>query len=228
MSFRENLSGVAIANRALSRLAAVPIDSFEAAGPSAREAARWYKSTVARLLELHHWNLARKRMPLTETTNDRGNEWLIAYALTDEVAFPVALSTLAGAGNLQYYAGLGGLLASLGGQPMFMLAGRKLYSRLAGDLDFVSYDITENDFNATFANVVELTLAANMAYGITKNRARETELRQQATSAINIAIASNLNAGHPRYGDGVSERDRVRGDFGQGQFGPLWDWWPGR
>jgi hypothetical protein len=231
MSFRENLSGVALANRALSRLAQTPINSIDPATPSgvgARAVDCWYKPTVARLLEVHHWNLARKRLPLTETTNDRV-DWLYKYAVPPEVAFPVSLSTLNGTGGLQYYAGLGGLLGSLGGRPAFLLAGRFLYSRYAGDLDFVSYDITEADFNSTFANIVDLTLAANMAYAITKNRARETELRTQASSAINIAIAANLNAGNPRYGDEISERDRVRGDFGQSQYnyGNNWDWWPG-
>ena len=188
-----------------------------------RECQRWYKPTVARLLELHHWGLASKRVTLTEITNDRTGEWTSAYERPADCAFPIALSTLATAGALTYYQGLSGLLAMYRGQPAFQIVGNTLYTRYSGELDYVSYDITEAQFNATFENVVELTLAAAMCFAILKNKAREQDLRQQATSAINIAIAQSLNAGHHRYGDEYSDRDYARGADWQ----LPWDWWPG-
>jgi hypothetical protein len=225
MTFRPNPSDVKLANRALSRLSQGPITSIEPptpVGTASRECQRWYVPTVGRLLELHHWNLATTRTTLTEVANTRDSEWTYAYQLPADCAFPVSLAPISGSG-VTYYQGLAGLLAMWQGSPAFLKTGSILYSRFSGTLDYVSYDITEADFNATFENIVELTLAAAMCYAITKSRTREESLRQQATSAINIAIAQNLNAGRPRYGDGSSERDIVRG-----ADSPMpWDWTPG-
>lgn len=216
MTFRETISAVGLCNRALSRLSQGPINDLvppSPAGIASRECARWYKPVVARLLEMHHWGLATSRTALTEQTNDRF-DWLYKYALPPQVAFPVGLAFGGSAGNMTYYQGLAGLLARIGSTPAFLMTGRTLYSRYPGDLDFVSYDITEADFNSTFANIVDLALAAAMCFAITKNRAREKELREQATSAINLAITQNLNVGRPTYGDEPSARDYARGSFG--------------
>lgn len=229
MSFRETHSDVALANRALSLLSQSAISSVDPPQPTgtpSREANRWYKPTVARLLELHHWNLATERVTLTETTNDRTAEWLYKYALPPRVAFPVSLSVLSGATGISYYRGLQGLLAQIGGSPAYLMVGRSLYSRYAGDLDFVSYDITEASFDSTFAGVVVQCLAAAMCMGVTKNRLLTKELREQADSAVNMAIAQNLNANRLSYGEEVSARDLARGEMGLNGYG-SWDWWPG-
>jgi hypothetical protein len=227
MSFKPNSGGVDLCNRALSRLSQEPINSLEPPTPQgkvSRACERWYRPTVARLLEMHHWGLARRRVAsLTALANDRTSEWLFKFQLPVDVAFPVNLAPMSSIVNVQYYQALGGMLASLHGQPIFLKVGRAIYSRYTGGLDYVSYDITEAEFNATFENIVELTLAAAMAYDLTKSRPRETDLREQATSAINIAIAQDLNTGHPRYGDSPTERDIVRG----AGWALPWDWWPG-
>lgn len=226
MSFKPTPSAVDICNRALSRIGQEPISSLvppQPQGKASRACATWYKPVVSRLLEMHHWQLARERVTLTETTNDRTSEWLFKYVLPVDVAFPVSLAPLGGSSSLQYYRGLQGLLATLYGKPVFLLVGRNLYTRYEGVLDYVSYDITESDFNASFENIVDLSLAAAICFDLTKSRAREEELRAQATSAMNFAITQDLNAGHPRYGDEPSERDIVRGDG----FLRPWDWWPG-
>lgn len=232
MTFKPDPSDVKLCNRALSRLGQAPITALTPSPqPNAKPAqlcARWYKPTVGRLLEMHHWGLARKRGTMTEVDNDRSAEWTLAYALPNDCAFPVTLSTMSGAG-VTYYQGLSGLLAYYQGAPAFTRAGDVLYSRFAGDLDYVSYEITEARFNATFENIVELTLAAAMAFDLTKSAKRELDLRQQATSAINIAITQNLNEGHPKYGDRPSERDFARGtDWALPTgYGWNWDWAPG-
>lgn len=230
MSFKPTPNAVELCNRALSRLGQEPITGLEPPSPPgkvARACARWYKPTVARLLEMHHWGLARERATLTAVANDRGIEWLHKFELPVRVAFPVSLAPLSGTSSLQYYRGLQGLLAMAFGRPAFLMIGRYLYSRYEGDLDFVSFDITEAEFNATFENIVELSLAAATAYDITKSRPHEKELREQATIAINIAIAQDMNAGGPRYGDGPSERDYVRGAGFTDAYSPSWDYWPG-
>lgn len=230
MTFRPSPSDVKLCNQALSRLSQGPITNLTPPSPSgvpARECERWYKPTVSRLLELHHWGLARKRGTMTAITNDRGAEWTTAYQIPADCAFPVGLSTLSGASGMNYYQGLAGLLGMWRGSPAFLRVGSILYARMAGDLDYVSYDITEAQFNSTFANIVELTLAAAMCFAITKNAKRETDLRTQATNAINIAIAQDMNQGNNRYGDQPSERDIARGTELGPPFGWNWDYMPG-
>lgn len=228
MTFRPDPSDVKLCNRALSLLSQTPITSLDPpapAGVASRECALHYKPTVARLLELHHWGLARKRGTLTAVTNDRTGEWTGAYQLPADCAFPVIFSTYAGSGgtSMTYYRALGGLVGAWRGRPLFHRVGSILYTNVSAELDYVSYDISEAEFNSTFENIVVLTLAATMAFAITKRQQREETLRQQATSAINIAIAQDLNQGQQRYGDTPSERD-----FARGADMPVpWDWWPG-
>ncbi len=230
MSFRETLSDIRLCNRALSRLAQAPITSVDPPSPvgnSSRECALWYKPTVARLLEMHHWSLATKRIEsLAVVANDR-SDWLYAFAAPDNMAFPVGFTMYGSGVGVSYYRGLGGLIANRLGRQMFMLSDRTLYSNLTGPLDYVSFDITEAQFTESFANIVELSLAAVMAMPITKNKKIETDLRSQATQAMNLAITQNLNAGNHRYGDEPSERDFARGTAITGRDGLSWDWWPG-
>lgn len=229
MSFKPTPSATELCNRALSRLSQERISGIEPPSPNgkpARACATWYKPTVGRLLEMHHWQLARRRVTLSEVTNDREVEWLYKYALPTDCAFVVTLAPYAaGSSNIQYYRGLQGLIAQLNGRPMFLRTGNFLYTQVSDTIDYVSYDITEGDFNATFENIVELSLAAAICFDITKSRTREEELRQQATGAMNLAIAQDLNAGNPTYGDEPSSRDIARGAI----FNPSlpWDWWPG-
>lgn len=228
MSFREIASDVKLCNRALSRIAqGASISSIEPPAPqgeAARQCALWYKATVARLLEMHHWNLATKQAPLTEVTNDRSNEWLYAYQKPVDMAFPVTLTLLSGqSADIQYYRGLQGLIGLLYGKSIFLVAGDILYTRVAGNFEYVSYDITEAEFNATFENLVIVSLASVIAMAVTKNKKLADALKTEAMNEINVAIAQNLNAGNPRYGNSPSERDIVRG----ASWGQPWDWFPG-
>lgn len=227
-NFRVIETDVSMCNRALSLLGQAPISQLEPAlpqGAASRECARWYRPIVAGMLEKHHWNLATNRTVLTELVNDRSPEWLYRYQLPPRVAFPVALTTFGVGSDISYYQGLGGLIAQVHGSPAFLMTGRVLYTRYNGELDFVSFDITEADFNDTFKNIVVLALAAAMAFALTKSTKRETDLREQLATAMNLAITQNLNVGKPTYGNFISERDVARGMDGAGSV--PWDWRPG-
>lgn len=230
MTFRQAPSAVTICNRALSRIGHTPITSVEPPAPNnnaAQQCNIWYKPTVARLLEMHHWGLATRRASsLASVTSDR-TEWSYAFIAPDDMAFPVTFSIEGSGTGLQYYRGLGGLIASRMGRNVFLLSGRTLYSQLSGPLDYVSFDIDESDFTESFAHIVELSVAASIAFPVTKNKKLEADLREQATGAMNIAIANSLNQGNHRYGDEVSERDMARGTAWH-QPATSWDWWPGR
>jgi len=223
MSFKEFTSAVSICNMALGMVSESKIiTSVDDPGAVAAACKRWYKPVVARLLETHHWGLATKRLNLSAITNTRGNEWLYAYAVPDDMAFPVGFALGNGTSTISYFRGLAGLLGMLNGRPIFQYQNGTIYTHIEGELEFVSFDITEADFTATFANIVVLMLASRLALELPKDFELSDALESKATAQINVAITQNLNAGHPRYGQMASEGELARG----GGWGNGWDYLP--
>jgi len=223
MSFKEIESAVGLANKALGMISEQSITSLDDAGARAEKVKRWYKPVVARLLETHHWGLATKRASLVALpTNDRSAEWLYAYSAPDDMAFPVGVAFASGTSSVSYYRGLSGLIAMAYGKPIFQFHNGTLYSNMAGDLEFVSFDITEADFNATFANIVILMLASRLALELPKDREMSDDLAAEARSEMNMAITQNLNIGNRQYGMQVSEGEMARGSL----YGTSWDYFP--
>lgn len=223
MSFKPDASDVSIAQRALAMVSeSKTISSLADAGLPAQAVSRWYKPVVARLLEMHHWGLATTRASLVERTNTRSNEWLYAYATPADMAFPVGIALGNGASSVSYYRGLAGLIGMINGRSIFQYHSGSIYSNVAGDLEYVSYNITEGDFNATFENIVVLMLASRLALELPKDKNLADSLAADAQREINMAITNNLNAGQPKYGMVVSESEMVRGSG----YGHNWDFFP--
>ncbi len=223
MSFKEITSNVAIANRALGMIAeSKTLSSIDDGGHNAQAVRRWYKPVVARLLELHHWGLATKHASLVRNlTNNRGTEWSYSFAPPIDMAFPVGIGLENGGSSVSYYTGLSGLLAMSQGKAIFQHHNGVLYSNLVGDLEYVSYEITEADFTATFENIVILMLASRLALEIPKDPDMSKSLEDAAKMEINVAMAANLNAGNRKYGQNVSEAELVRGSGFSN-----WDYFP--
>lgn len=223
MTFRQATSGVDIVNNALGLIAeSKTIASFDDPGLNATVARRWYKRVVARLLEMHHWGLATKRASLVAITNTRSAEWTYAFAAPIDMAFPVGIAFASGTSSVSYYRGLAGLIAMAYGKPIYQYHNGSLYSNMTGDVEYVSYEITEADFNNTFEDIVTLMLASRFALEIAKDAEMSQELAKQANSAINVAITQNLNVGGRQYGNTVSEAEMVRGTL----YGSSWDYFP--
>jgi hypothetical protein len=223
MSFREITSDVSIANRALGMVAeGKRISSLDDAGNNAQVVKKWYKPIVARLLEMHHWGLATKRTSPVAVTNTRSAEWLGAYAPPDDMAFPVGMGLVSGTSSVSYYRGLAGLIGMAYGKPIFQYQNGTLYSNVQGDLEYVSYEITEADFNATFENIVILMLASRLALELPKDFDLSDALEKKAAREINIAMAENLNMGGRQYGMQMSESELARGAM----TGYNWDFFP--
>jgi len=223
MSFKPDNSAVAIANMALGMVSeSKTLSSIDDAGHNAQAVRRWYKPVVARLLEMHHWGLATKSEALVAATNIQGNRWQYAYATPSDMAFPVGFSLGSGVSSVSYYRGLAGLMAMAYGRPIFQYHNGIIHTNILGDLEYVSYDITEADFNATFTNIVVLMLASRLALELPKDTGLADDLAKQAQSEINIAITQNLNLGNRKYGLEVSERELVRGSG----YGHSWDYFP--
>jgi hypothetical protein len=93
---------------------------------------------------------------------------------------------------------------------------------MAGELEYVSFDITEADFTASFADIVVLMLASRLALEIPKDYELSEALAKEATGKINLAITTNLNTGNRQYGATVSEGELARGSG----YGHSWDYFP--
>lgn len=217
MGFQEARSDISICNRALSLIRQQTLtgsltDPANMNKQAAKECVLWYKPTVRLLLEKHHWGIATERVALLPITSDRA-EWPFAYAVPTDMAFPVSLSAYSttATASVNYYQGLGYIIASLYGRPMFRYESGNMYALSAtGMLDYVSFNITENDFNQTFEDLVVISLAAALARSIAKNDKLADSMEAKAQHAINLAIAQNLNQQGPRYGSFISESEMVR------------------
>lgn len=221
MSFIETRSAISICNKALARIYEQPLagaldDPANRNKLSGRECARSYPDIVRNLLEQHHFGLATKRVALVARSGGY-EEWAYSYAPPADMAFPVTVQpygTVSGATAIGYYRGLGYLIGMLYGRPMFRLQGGVIYSSQPNaTLDYVSFDITEQEFTATFEKLVVQFLAAELALSIAKDRQLSNDLRQEAMNSLNLAIAQSLNATQPRYGDGPSEAELARSGF---------------
>ena len=223
MTFKITTSAVELCNAALGMISeSKTLTSIDDPGLNAQACRRWYRRVVARLLEMHHWGLATKRTSLVGVVNNRSTEWLYAYAAPEDMAFPVGMALDNGTTSVSYYRGLSGLIALSYGKPIFQFHNGVLYSNIAGDLEYVSFDITEADFSATFADIVVLMLASRLALEIPKDYDLSKEMEEKATTAINVAITQNLNVGGRQYGMKVSEGELVRGSA----YGHNWDYFP--
>jgi hypothetical protein len=223
MTFKEIPSATSLCNMALGMVSeSKVISSLDDPGRNAQACKRWYKPVVARLLEMHHWGLATRHETLLEVTNTRSNEWLYAYAVPDDMAFPVGIALENGTSSVSYYRGLAGLIAMAYGKPIFQYHNGVIFSNLQGELEYVAFDITEADFTASFADIVVLMLASRLALELPKDYNLSKALADDAHGKINLAITSNLNSGNRQYGMNVSEAELVRGT----SVGGNWDYFP--
>lgn len=221
MSFIEARSDISICNKALSRIKQQSLsgsltDPANLNKHAARECNLWYKPVVRQVLASHHFGLATKQVGLvSQPTNDRPAEWTNAFIAPTDMAFPVLVGPLVtGTIGISYYQGLGFLIASLYGRPLFRYATGTIYANIDGAvLDYVSFDITEQDFNDAVEKLVVLFLASNLARSVAKDDTLARELHDEGLKEMNLEIARELNLGGQRYGEGISEYEMARGGF---------------
>lgn len=223
MGFQEPRSEISICNKALSRIFQNQLSgSLDDPGnqnkTAARECRLWYKTIVRQVLSMHHFGLATKRVPLVQNmVNNRSAEWLYSYIPPTDMAFPVMIGPYALSGTVSYYVGVGFVLARLYGKPLFRYEGGVIYSQVAdASLDFVSFDITEQDFNEAVEALVVLFLAAVLARSVAKDQKLGSEIHNEATTRLNIEIAQELNVNQPRYDMNVSDAELARSGFDPG------------
>jgi len=224
MGFQETRSELSICNKALSRIYQAPLsgsidDPANNNKHSARECRLWYKTIVRQVLSMHHFGLATVRAPLVSNVeNNRAAEWAQSYVPPTDMAFPVLIQPATGsAATVSYYVGVGFILARLYGRPLFRYESGAIYSQVAdAALDYVSFNITEQDFNDAVEALVVLFLASVLARSVAKDQKLGSEIHNEATQRLNIEIARNLNMNQPRYDNVVSETELARAGYDPG------------
>lgn len=204
-SFKTTITGTELCNRALDLLPAETIPSLDpqVGGLSARTARRWYKPTVAWLLERHHWNLATRRTPIALVANTRAERWRYTYKMPSDAAF---LFGIVGTD------GIAQGLVNILGLTMFERVGDLLYTNVAAaQVDHTSYQTTEAEFSEEFADVIVLMLASRFALPIIKKPSVAQKYQQDASNAMAMAMARNANENQPTYGNTPSETELARG-----------------
>jgi hypothetical protein len=220
MSFLEPRSDISICNKSLSRIKQQPLagaldDPANLNKHAGRECKLWYKTIVRQVLTSHHWGLASTRVALVAlSTNNRSEEWTTAYAAPTDMAFPITVGPYSATSTISYYRGLGFLLAQLYGKPLFRYETNTIYANIEGAVvDYVSFNITEQDFNDQVEKLIVLFLASQLARSVAKDDTLARELHDEGIKEMNIEIARSLNIGGPRYGNGMTEAEMVRGGY---------------
>lgn len=206
------LSRIDIFNLALDQLPTTRIETLDD-GFEADVCAGAYQPSLQTLLEAHHWDFAIRRQTLAVAANDRGAEWSYAYAAPDQMITPRYLlpygSDYDASGN-PTYPNFGRLRAYEGVQP-FRIARGLIYANLEnGVFEYVSGDVSEEQFPSLFAEALALKIAARIVMPIKKDRKRQGDLIQMAEVAKERAKAADMNRDRESVRDFIPEGQLVR------------------
>ncbi len=221
MSFKNALTDVSICNLALSDLAQQPIVSMNDKGTAAAQCRQHYPDVVRVLLEMHHFGLATKQANLVASDEIGTMRYIYTYLLPEDAAHVVRLAYPRELQNTSYYVGLRARLDATLQQ--FEVEGRVLRTNVVNaTVDYVSYNITEADFNGLFAKAVRWKLASAIAMPITKRQDLRDQYEAKADQHINAFLSREANAQRPTYGDGPSEADYARAGAYEASGYGLW------
>ena len=160
---------VSISNRALDELGVAAIVSLSDNTSTAKACARQYLVAVNEMLAEGEWGFAKQRAALVATTNDRADDGY-AFAVPNNMAFPLRM--IPAIPGLQYPEADWTAVLNVQTYP-YDLSDGKLYTPYqAVILEYVRTDPVS--MPPLFERALVLTLAAKLAYPITKDAARRT------------------------------------------------------
>lgn len=206
-----------LCNRALSRIKAGKIVSFDEQSLSAEKCREFYPETLGDMLEGDHdWSFANQRVTLAlKGTNDRAMEWVYAYALPNNMASGGAIRVLpdlssAGVGLPQPLPGEPyaetWISAGVGYETPYIIEGSTIYSNVVNaTLEYVINDIAGISIPNKVMTAFSIDLAARLAVPIKGDKQREATLAQAAALAWERAVADDRNRQPQQTGEYVSE-----------------------
>lgn len=204
-----------LCNEALSTIAAGQIASLTEDSLESRECKRWAQTILDEMADWTEWIDLIRRVPLALVPNDRGAEWLYAYAPPADMADPIDLrETEPDATVLQPY-GLGDFPTQDTSPIPFTYEGGVIYCNIANAILVYSlntFDVGTMKPLVRRAFVTEL--AFRLALPIKKDAKLAGYLQNLAMMARNSAIADEENKNprrQPRY---VSDVEWARSGVG--------------
>lgn len=203
---RDRLS---ICNAALAELPASAIPNLSDRSREAVECARAYPAAFADVLA-HPWRWNAAMALLVETPSDR-DEWGVCYELPANFGGVRRLAPSGFTGRAFAHAGWAD------GHVPHDIIGTRLYANLKGlHLEYSRNDVTEANMPAPIARYLELLLASRIVMPITKNRARQQEIRQDVELTLQRAIAWDMSQVPHFYGDAPPGTDAAWHGTGTG------------
>lgn len=204
------------ANLALDELRYEAITYWNEDTLQAEKARLHYPVVLAEEAERGEWAFARTRASLATVSNDREAEWSYAFALPNDMAFPVRVLS-AVAGSTGGYVPMVGQSLSTGMIPgddvglRYDMAGGYLYTSISTPiLEYISNTAEITGASALFHRAVVLELASRLAIPLIGDRGERDRLRQEALMVRSEAQALNNNSRPQTYGDFLPEAAAAR------------------
>lgn len=204
-----------ICNRAIARLPASPIQSFDENSLEARECRRYYPLVVSKMLEGDHdWSFANRRVELSLAgSNEREDEWLFAYTVPTDMGSPIrVIPDLGGLGYTLPIPLPGEPYAEtwastlLGLESAYIIENGVIYTNTASaTLEYGIDAIEEVVIGALAEDALAADLASYLAVPVKKDRKLRGELMQEAEALWQRAIADDANRYPRQHGGYVSE-----------------------
>lgn len=201
-------------NKAIARLPAKAVQSVDDNSLEARECARFYPQVISNMLEgPEDWSFSTRRVGLASVTNDRGFEWVYAYAVPADMAMPIRVIPDLSAAGL-------GFPVPLPGEPyseVWALTGRwfetpyiiengVLYANVTGALlEYRVNAVNEAVLSSLVGKAIWLQLAAEIALPVKKDAKLRQTILAEAEMAWDRARADDQNRQPQISGDYISE-----------------------
>ncbi|MDH7973687.1 hypothetical protein QH494_15960 [Sphingomonas sp. AR_OL41] len=191
-------------NLALGELRAPPIADISEDTIEARECARYYPQVLRILLERHDWSFANRRATLAQlATNDRPNEWSLAYAMPTDVAKPLRLAP----------AGFSAWPSCdwTGPASQFLIENGTLYTNVTDAvLEYSAATVDDGAMTGLFVDALAFALAARLAVPLRDSPTTKGQMLQQAEIAFQRAVAEDRNRQPQRDTESVDEVGAAR------------------
>lgn len=162
-------TGVSICSNALLMLGANTINSFDDDSDRARIASNLWPSFVDSILRKHYWNCAKQQVILSPDETAPAFDWDYQFTLPSDWVRTLQVGK----------AGLPDDFEQVGRK--LLMATNVLY------LTYISNDVTQYD--SELVNVLELGMAARMAYAITQSAALQELKIKEYMDALRSAKA---------------------------------------
>lgn len=170
MSFND----IAICSRALVRIGAHPIASFNEGSAAAEIAGMLYACVRDALLAAYGWGFAVKDAALTRLADPPSAEFDYGFQLPNDFLRALKISTAANGG------GLGGGFGDGGAASPYQIRGQNLLCSAEQVRLTYIYQVEEETFPPHFVRALTLALSAEFCLPITENSARAEILSKQA------------------------------------------------